>query len=56
MDLGESAGGLPPDSVVEEADAVLAATEKVAGRLHEPGPGAMVQVAVAPCSPFSVTK
>ena len=56
MDLGESAGGLPPDSVVEEADAVLAATEEVAGRLHEPGAGAMVQIAVAPCSPFSVTK
>ena len=37
MDLGESAGGLPPDSVVEEADAVLAATEELAARLHEPG-------------------
>ncbi len=56
MDLGESAGGLPPDSVVEEADAVLAATEELAGRLHEPGAGGMVQIAVAPCSPFSVTK
>ena len=56
MDLGESAGGLPPDSVVEEADAVLAATEELAGRLHEPGAGAMVQIAVAPCSPFSATK
>ena len=56
MDLGESEGGLPPDSVVEEADAVLAATEELAGRLHEPGAGAMVQIAVAPCSPFSVTK
>jgi 8-oxoguanine deaminase len=56
MDLGESAGGLPPDSVVEEADAVLAATEELAGRLHEAAAGAMVQIAVAPCSPFSVTK
>ena len=56
MDLGESAGGLPPDSVVEDADSVLAATEELAGRLHEPGAGAMVQIAVAPCSPFSVTK
>ena len=55
MDLGESAGGLPPDSVVEERMRVLAATEEVAGRLHEPGAGAMVQIAVAPCSPFSVT-
>jgi cytosine/adenosine deaminase-related metal-dependent hydrolase len=56
MDLGESAGGLPPDSVVEELDAVLAATEDLAGRLHEPGAGAMVQIAVAPCSPFSVSR
>ena len=56
MDLGESDGGLPPDSVVEEADAVLAATEELADRLHEPGAGAMVQIAVAPCSPFSATK
>jgi cytosine/adenosine deaminase-related metal-dependent hydrolase len=56
MDLGESAGGLPPDSIVEEADAVLAETERVAGALHETGPGARIQIAVAPCSPFTVTK
>src|SRR5690349_16582988 len=55
MDLGESNGGLPPDSLVERTDDVLAATEEAA-RLHEPGPGARVQVAVAPCSPFSVTR
>ena len=54
MDLGESDGGLPPDVLVEELDAVLADTERLAG-LHEQGPGARVQVAVAPCSPFSVT-
>src|SRR5438067_4525739 len=54
MDLGESAGGLPPDGLVEELDAVLADTERLAG-LHETGPGARVQLAVAPCSPFSVT-
>ncbi|HEX6680535.1 MAG TPA: 8-oxoguanine deaminase [Gaiellaceae bacterium] len=54
MDLGESDGGLPPDSLVEELDAVLADTERLAAR-HEPGPGARVQLAVAPCSPFSVT-
>ena len=54
MDLGESDGGLPPDSLVEELDAVLADTERLAA-LHEPGPGARVQLAVAPCSPFSVT-
>ncbi len=56
MDLGESAGGLPPDSVVEELDAILADTERLAAAFHESGPDAMVQIAVAPCSPFSVTK
>jgi cytosine/adenosine deaminase-related metal-dependent hydrolase len=56
MDLGESEGGLPPDSIVEEADDALTATEALAASLHEDGPGAMVQIAVAPCSPFSVTK
>jgi cytosine/adenosine deaminase-related metal-dependent hydrolase len=55
MDLGESSGGLPPDELVEDREHVLAETRRVAG-LHEPGPGAFVQVAVAPCSPFSVTK
>ena len=55
MDLGVSDGGLPPDELVEELDAVLAETERLAGLLHEPGHGAMVQLAVAPCSPFSVT-
>jgi cytosine/adenosine deaminase-related metal-dependent hydrolase len=56
MDLGESDGGLPPDSLVEEADAALADTERLAGDLHDPEPGAFVQIAAAPCSPFSVTK
>jgi cytosine/adenosine deaminase-related metal-dependent hydrolase len=55
MDLGESQGGLPPDSLVEEADAVLADTERLHRELHEDGPGARVQLVVAPCSPFSVT-
>src|SRR5213075_176196 len=55
MDLGESDGGLPPDELVEELDAVLAETERLAALLHEAGPGARVQLAVAPCSPFSVT-
>jgi cytosine/adenosine deaminase-related metal-dependent hydrolase len=54
MDLGESDGGLPPDGLVEDLDAVLADTERLAS-LHETGPGARVQLAVAPCSPFSVT-
>ncbi len=55
MDLGESQGGLPPDGLVESGDDALAATEALAA-LHEEGPGARVQIAVAPCSPFSVTK
>jgi cytosine/adenosine deaminase-related metal-dependent hydrolase len=55
MDLGESQGGLPPDSLVEDADAVLADTEGLAV-LHESDPGAWTQIVVAPCSPFSVTK
>ena len=52
MDLGESDGGLPPDSLVEDLDTILADTE----RLHGVVDGAMAQIAVAPCSPFSVTK
>jgi cytosine/adenosine deaminase-related metal-dependent hydrolase len=55
MDLGASAGGLPPDELVEETEAALAATEVAIDRFHDPSPGAMVRVAVAPCSPFSVT-
>ena len=55
MDLGESDGGLPPDSLVEAIDDVLADTERLVAELHEPGPGARVQVVVAPCSPFSAT-
>jgi cytosine/adenosine deaminase-related metal-dependent hydrolase len=51
MDLGVSDGGLPPDSLVEDIDAILADTE----RLHGLADGALVQIAVAPCSPFSVT-
>jgi cytosine/adenosine deaminase-related metal-dependent hydrolase len=56
MDLGVSAGGLPPDELVEDIDAVLADTERLVDELHETGPGARAQIAVAPCSPFSVTK
>jgi len=56
MDLGASDGGLPPDELVEELDAVLADTERLVSLLHEPGPGAHVQIALAPCSPFSVTR
>jgi cytosine/adenosine deaminase-related metal-dependent hydrolase len=55
MDLGRSRGGLPPDSVVEDLDTVLAETEAAVRRWHDPAPGAMVRMVVAPCSPFSVT-
>jgi cytosine/adenosine deaminase-related metal-dependent hydrolase len=51
MDLGESDGGLPPDVLVEEIDAILADTERLAGLVD----GVSAQIAVAPCSPFSVT-
>jgi cytosine/adenosine deaminase-related metal-dependent hydrolase len=56
MDLGQSGGGLPPDSLVEDTDAALAATEAAIDRYHDPDPAATVQVGVAPCSPFSVTR
>lgn len=55
MDLGRAHGGLPPDDVVEDLDVILAATEEAIARHHDPSPGAMVRIAVAPCSPFSVT-
>jgi len=55
MNLGQSAGGLPPDSVVEEHDAIIAATEAAITRWHDPSFDAMTRIAVAPCSPFSVT-
>jgi len=55
MSLGESDGGLPPDSVVEDEDTILADTERVINAFHDPEPGAMTRVVVAPCSPFSVT-
>ncbi|HEU0239273.1 MAG TPA: 8-oxoguanine deaminase [Micromonosporaceae bacterium] len=55
MDLGVSAGGLPPDDLVEKTDEALNATQDAIDRFHDPSPGAMLRVAVAPCSPFSVT-
>ena len=55
MDLGRSAGGLPPDDVVEDRDAALAATATAIDRFHDSAPDSMLRVAVAPCSPFSVT-
>ncbi|HEV2967865.1 MAG TPA: 8-oxoguanine deaminase [Candidatus Dormibacteraeota bacterium] len=55
MSLGESRGGLPPDRVVEDEDAILAETEEKIHDFHDPAPGSMCRVVVAPCSPFSVT-
>jgi 8-oxoguanine deaminase len=55
MSLGESQGGLPPDSVVEAEDSILRDTQRLIEKYHDPEPGAFVQVAIAPCSPFSVT-
>lgn len=55
MDLGQSQGGLPPDSVVERLDDILAASQDAVARFHDPAPDAMVRVGIAPCSPFSVT-
>ena len=56
MDLGASKGGLPPDEVVQDTDVVLAETERAVRRFHDPGPGAMVRIAIAPCSPFSASE
>ena len=55
MSLSQKDGGLPPDSVVQDDDAILAASEEAVARHHDPAPGAMVRIALAPCSPFSVT-
>jgi cytosine/adenosine deaminase-related metal-dependent hydrolase len=55
MDLGRSKGGLPPDRIVEDRDEILTATQAAIDKHHDPSPDAMVRVAVAPCSPFSVT-
>jgi cytosine/adenosine deaminase-related metal-dependent hydrolase len=56
MSLGRSRGGLPPDDVVEDDDEILAASEAAVRRHHDPLLGSMVRVALAPCSPFSVTE
>ena len=56
MDLGRSRGGLPPDEVVEDRDEILAATAEAIDRFHDASFGSMLRIAVAPCSPFSVTR
>jgi cytosine/adenosine deaminase-related metal-dependent hydrolase len=56
MDLGRSRGGLPPDEIVEDRDEILAASEEAIARFHDPSPDSMLRIALAPCSPFSVTR
>jgi cytosine/adenosine deaminase-related metal-dependent hydrolase len=56
MSIGESAGGLPPDSLVEREAAILEDCIRVVDAFHDPRPGAMVRVGLAPCSPFSVSR
>ncbi|QYK51681.1 MAG: 8-oxoguanine deaminase [Anaerolineales bacterium] len=55
MTLGESQGGLPPDSVVETDAQVLAESRRLVETYHDPKPGALIQVVLAPCSPFNVS-
>ncbi len=55
MSLGESQGGLPPDSLVEDEDFILWDTRRLIETYHDPRPGSFVHIVVAPCSPFSVT-
>ena len=56
MSLSEKDGGLPPDDVVQDHDDILAASETAVAKHHDRSHGAMVRIALAPCSPFSVTK
>ena len=55
MSLGQSKGGLPPDSVVDEEDFILKDSQRLIERYHDPSAGSMLQIVLAPCSPFSVT-
>ena len=56
MNLSQKDGGLPPDSVVQDQDTILADSERVVRKYHQRGEGAQIQIALAPCSPFSVTR
>ncbi|WKZ49835.1 MAG: 8-oxoguanine deaminase [Anaerolineales bacterium] len=55
MSLSEKDGGLPPDSVVDSEDSILKDSQRLIQNYHDPKPGAMTQIVLAPCSPFSVT-
>ncbi|MFY0635773.1 MAG: 8-oxoguanine deaminase [Vannielia sp.] len=56
MSIGESSGGLPPDALVEDEAAILEDCARVVDAFHDPSEAAMVQVGIAPCSPFSVSR
>ena len=56
MNLSAKDGGLPPDSVVQDADTILADSERVLKLFHDPKPGARIRIALAPCSPFSIDR
>ncbi len=56
MSVGESQGGLPPDCVVQDEDTILADCERLVREYHDSRPGSMLQIALAPCSPFSVSE
>ena len=56
MSVGQSRGGLPPDSLVQNEETILADSERLIRKYHDPGPGSMLQIGLGPCSPFSVSK
>ncbi len=56
MSLGEDEGGLPPRNTIQRSEVILADSERVIAKYHDPGEGSMLQVALAPCSPFSVSE
>jgi 8-oxoguanine deaminase len=56
MNRSQKDGGLPPDTVVQDADAILADSERVLKLFHDPKPGALIRIALAPCSPFSIDR
>ena len=56
MSLGESSGGLPPDTVVDSEDTILKDSQRLIQEYHDPNPGSLLQIVLAPCSPFSVTE
>ncbi len=56
MNLSQKDGGLPPDHVVQDEDTILRDSERVLSLYHDPSPGSFIQIGLAPCSPFSVTK